>query len=99
MSLAPVEERQVETDLISRELPVVNWNLVVWDDPINLMSYVERVFMTYFGYSRQKSHKLMLEVHNNGKSIVSSGMRELMETHASAMHDYGLWATVERGDA
>lgn len=94
-SLAPIEAEQLEIV----ELPVSNWNLVVWDDPVNLMSYVEHVFMTHFGYSRPKAHKLMLEVHNNGRSIVASGMRERMETHAAAMQSYGLWATVERGDA
>lgn len=90
--LAPVEEQQLE----ALDLPVSSWNLVVWDDPVNLMSYVERIFMTYFGYPRPKAHLLMLEVHNTGRSVVANGMRELMETHASAMHEYGLWATVER---
>lgn len=99
MSIAPVEDRLTSAELGTVSRPTTNWNLVVWDDPINLMSYVERVFMTYFGYARPKAHKLMLEVHNAGRSIVTSGMRELMETHASAMHDYGLWATVERGEA
>jgi ATP-dependent Clp protease adaptor protein ClpS len=72
------------------------WTTVVWDDPVNLMSYVTHVFMTYFGYSRPRSHKLMMQVHTQGRSVVAAGARELMEAHASAMHAYGLHATVEK---
>lgn len=68
---------------------------VVWDDPVNLMSYVTHVFTTYFRYSKQKAETLMLQVHNQGKAIVSRGNREEMERDVAAMHDYGLWASVE----
>ncbi|UYM07884.1 ATP-dependent Clp protease adapter ClpS [Solicola gregarius] len=69
---------------------------IVWNDPVNLMSYVAFVFRTYFGYSQEKANTLMLQVHNNGKAVVSSGSREEMERHVNAMHDYGLWATLQR---
>ena len=74
------------------------WVTIVWDDPVNLMSYVTHVFMTYFGYSKSKATKLMLQVHNEGKAVVSSGTREAMEADVNAMHAYGLWASVERAE-
>ncbi|MFS0867327.1 ATP-dependent Clp protease adapter ClpS [Microbacterium sp. 179-B 1A2 NHS] len=70
------------------------WQTVVWNDPVNLMSYVVHVFREYFGYSPERAHRLMLAVHHDGKAVVAEGAREQMELHAQAMHDYGLWATV-----
>lgn len=75
------------------------WVTLVWNDPVNLMSYVAFVFRTYFGYSENKAKKLMLQVHHEGKAVVSSGTREEMERHVQAMHEYGLWATLQRADA
>jgi ATP-dependent Clp protease adaptor protein ClpS len=72
------------------------WVTLVWNDPVNLMSYVTFVFQNYFGYTRKKAEKLMLEVHNDGKSVVASGSREEMERDVQAMHEYGLWATMEK---
>ncbi|MFK4790212.1 ATP-dependent Clp protease adapter ClpS [Microbacterium sp. ZW T5_56] len=72
------------------------WQTVVWDDPVNLMSYVVRVFRDYFGFSPEKANALMLHVHNDGHAVVAEGAREQMELHAQAMHDYGLWATVRQ---
>ncbi len=72
------------------------WVTIVWNDPVNLMSYVSFVFQTYFGYARKRAEKLMLEVHNDGKSVVSTGSREEMERDVQAMHEYGLWATMEK---
>lgn len=72
------------------------WQCVVWDDPVNLMSYVTYVFMSYFKYSKEQSTQLMLRVHNDGKAAVKSGPREEIERDVSAMHSYGLWATLER---
>ena len=93
---SPVELEQPETeDLTSLATP---WVTIVWNDPVNLMSYVSYVFQTYFGYSRKKAEKLMLEVHNDGKSVVSNGSREEMERDVQAMHEYGLWATMEKQD-
>jgi ATP-dependent Clp protease adaptor protein ClpS len=94
---SPVELDQPETD----DLTFVDqpWVTVVWNDPVNLMSYVSYVFETYFGYSRKKAEKLMLEVHNDGRSVVASGSREEMERDVQAMHEYGLWATLEKAEA
>lgn len=75
------------------------WVTIVWDDPVNLMSYVTHVFTTYFHYSKAKSQKLMLQVHQDGKAVVSSGTREEMERDVNAMHEYGLWATMDRSDS
>ena len=72
------------------------WVTLVWDDPVNLMSYVAYVFQKYFGYDKSKAEKLMLEVHTEGKSVVSTGTREEMERDVQAMHEYGLWATMEK---
>ncbi|SEJ31790.1 ATP-dependent Clp protease adapter ClpS [Demequina mangrovi] len=74
------------------------WVTVVWNDPVNLMSYVTRVFQEYFGLARADAEARMREVHENGRSVLSSGSREQMEVHVQAMHSYGLWATLERGD-
>ncbi|MGM1016463.1 MAG: ATP-dependent Clp protease adapter ClpS [Actinomycetota bacterium] len=76
--------------------PLEPWQVLVWNDPVNLMSYVVRVFRTYFGYTVDHATTLMLAVHHDGHAIVATGPRETMEVHAQAMHDYGLWATVRR---
>ncbi|WP_337003095.1 MULTISPECIES: ATP-dependent Clp protease adapter ClpS [unclassified Microbacterium] len=76
--------------------PLEPWQVLVWNDPVNLMSYVVRVFRTYFGYSVERATALMLAVHHDGHAIVSTGPRETMEVHAQAMHDFGLWATVRK---
>ncbi|KGJ79515.1 Clp protease ClpS [Cryobacterium roopkundense] len=75
------------------------WITLVWDDPVNLMSYVSYVFRRYFGVTPQEAERLMLQVHNNGKAVVSTGNREAMERHVEAMHGYGLWATLAKAEA
>ncbi|MDA2977848.1 MAG: ATP-dependent Clp protease adapter ClpS [Candidatus Nanopelagicales bacterium] len=92
MSIAPLEKEQLD----SETLPNTPWVCIVWNDPVNLMNYVTYVFMTYFKYSKEKAEKLMLQVHNEGKSVVSSGSREEMERDVNAMHSYGLWATLQK---
>ena len=72
------------------------WQVVVWNDPVNLMSYVSYVFRSYFGYSREQAEALMLAVHNDGRAVVATGNREEMERHVEALHDFGLWATLSR---
>ncbi len=72
------------------------WQTVVWNDPVNLMSYVVRVLQQYFGYPRDVATTLMLAVHHEGHAVVCEGPREQMELHAQAMHDYGLWATIRK---
>ena len=71
------------------------WVVVVWNDPVNLMSYVVYVFQKLFGYSREKATKLMLDVHHKGRAIVSSGSRERAELDVFRLHEHGLWATME----
>ncbi|MDO5729261.1 MAG: ATP-dependent Clp protease adapter ClpS [Actinomycetaceae bacterium] len=72
------------------------WLTVVWDDPVNLMSYVTHVFQRHFGYSRERAHALMMKVHVEGRANVSRGQRERMEADVVAMHSYGLKATLEQ---
>lgn len=74
------------------------WVTIVWDDPVNLMTYVTYVFMELFGYSKEGATELMLKVHNDGKAIVSTGSREEMEHDVARLHEFGLWATLQRGD-
>jgi ATP-dependent Clp protease adaptor protein ClpS len=77
----------------------VPWVTIVWNDPVNLMSYVTYVFQTYFGYSKEKATQLMLDVHRKGRAVVSNGPRDEMERDTQAMHEYGLWATFQKDDA
>jgi ATP-dependent Clp protease adaptor protein ClpS len=92
--VVPVEETEIDaTEVASPDRP---WVTVVWNDPVNLMSYVTWVFQKLFGFSRQKAELLMLDVHHKGRAIVSSGVRERMEHDASRLQAYGLWATVDR---
>ncbi len=72
------------------------WVVIVWNDPINLMSYVTLVFQKLFGYNKAKATKLMLQVHHEGKAVVSSGTREKAEYDVSRLHGHGLWATMQR---
>ncbi|WP_370643520.1 ATP-dependent Clp protease adapter ClpS [Micrococcus sp. ACRRV] len=74
------------------------WHVVVWNDPVNLMSYVAYVFRSHFGYSAARAQSLMLEVHERGRSVVFTGSREAAEGHVTAMHGFGLWATLEQAE-
>ncbi len=94
MSVAPVE---VQRPLLEEDLDRP-WITIVWNDPINLMSYVTYVFMTYFKYDRAKSELLMMDVHERGKAVVSNGTREEMERDVTALHSYGLWATLQKDE-
>lgn len=71
------------------------WVVIVWNDPVNLMSYVVFVFQKLFGYSREKATRLMMQVHHEGKAAVSSGSREKAEADVARLHAHGLWATME----
>jgi ATP-dependent Clp protease adaptor protein ClpS len=93
MSIAPVEIREpTDEDVAEPDRP---WVVIVWNDPINLMSYVTYVFQKLFGYSREKATKLMLDVHHKGRAVVSSGPRERAELDVFRLHEHGLWATME----
>jgi ATP-dependent Clp protease adaptor protein ClpS len=95
-STAPVEIREPEVEeYVDLDRP---WKVIVWNDPINLMSYVAFVFQKLFGYSKEKAHKLMLEVHNHGRAIVSSGPREKAELDVFRLHEHGLWATMQQDE-
>ena len=72
------------------------WIVLVWNDPINLMSYVTFVLQKLFGYSREKAETLMLQVHNDGRAVVSSGSREKAELDVFRLHEHGLWATMQQ---
>ncbi|MFG3494399.1 ATP-dependent Clp protease adapter ClpS [Streptomyces sp. NPDC047928] len=98
VSVAPVEIERTEAaeESFAVTEPDVPWVTIVHNDPVNLMSYVTYVFQAYFGYSKDKAHKLMLDVHHKGRAVVSSGTREEMERDVQAMHGYGLWATLSQ---
>jgi len=97
-TLAPERTAEVEEITDSVVSPDQPWITIVWNDPVNLMTYVTHVFMTVFGYDRPKAEKLMLDVHRRGKAIVSHGTRERMELDVNTLHGYGLWATLQKND-
>ena len=81
--------------LVAPDLP---WVVLVWNDPINLMEYVQFVFQKLFGYSKEKARQLMLDVHLRGKAVVSNGTREAAELDVFRLHEHGLWATMQQDD-
>jgi ATP-dependent Clp protease adaptor protein ClpS len=92
-SAAPVEVR--EPDISETVVPDPPWVVIVWNDPINLMSYVTFVLQKLFGYNKEKATKLMLDVHHKGKAVVSNGSREKAELDVFRLHEHGLWATMQ----
>ncbi|SED75398.1 ATP-dependent Clp protease adapter ClpS [Ruania alba] len=98
VSSAPVGTPDTDsvTESDARTAPDKPWRTIVWNDPVNLMSYVTYVFRSYFGYSEEKARALMMQVHEQGRSAVSHGSREKMEVDVQAMHSYGLWATLSQ---
>ncbi|HEX9124188.1 MAG TPA: ATP-dependent Clp protease adapter ClpS [Actinomycetota bacterium] len=93
-STAPIETDRPSGDQdLEPEMP---WVVVVWNDPVNLMSYVVYVFQKLFGYSREKATRLMMDVHQKGKAAVSHGSREKCEFDVSRLHAHGLWATLQK---
>jgi ATP-dependent Clp protease adaptor protein ClpS len=93
---APVEvqEPEVSDAVVAHR----RWKVIVWNDPINLMSYVTFVIQKLFGYSRDKAHRLMMDVHTKGRAVVSSGPREKAELDVFRLHEHGLWATMEHDE-
>jgi ATP-dependent Clp protease adaptor protein ClpS len=91
---APVRVHEPEQDE-SREVDRP-WVVIVWNDPVNLMTYVTYVFQKLFGYDREKAEKLMLQVHHEGKAAVSTGTREKAESDVARLHAAGLWATMQQ---
>ena len=87
-----VEEPSIDTNLaIDRP-----WIVLVWNDPINLMSYVTYVLQKVFGYSNEKAESLMLDVHEKGRAVVSNGSKEKAELDVFRLHEHGLWATMQQ---
>ncbi len=94
MSIAPTtEEVAAPEDDVDLDVP---WVTIVWNDPVNLMSYVTYVLQAHYGYSRAKAEKLMMRVHTEGRAVVANGPREAMEADTEALHGYGLWATFQK---
>jgi ATP-dependent Clp protease adaptor protein ClpS len=90
----PVEVEEPTTDeVLDADRP---WVVLVWNDPINLMSYVTFVLQKLFGYSREHAESLMLDVHHKGRAVVSSGTREKAELDVFRLHEHGLWATMQK---
>lgn len=87
-----------QPDLDISQLVDKPWTTIVWDDPVNLMSYVAMVFVKLFGFTQERAHELMLQVHNEGRTAVTSGSREEMERDVQALHEHGLWATLQRDE-
>jgi ATP-dependent Clp protease adaptor protein ClpS len=85
-----------EKDVATLEATDAPWVTLVWDDPVNLMTYVTYVFQKLFGYSEPHATKLMMQVHNEGRAVVSAGSRESMEVDVSKLHAAGLWATLQQ---
>ena len=93
---APAEvDKPIDEDVVDPDLP---WIVIVWNDPINLMSYVTFVLQKLFGYPKHVAEKLMLQVHHEGRAAVSSGTREQMENDVQRLHAHGLWATLQKDD-
>lgn len=101
MPANPVAPAPIQVDepglgeVVEPDLP---WIVLVWNDPINLMSYVTLVFQQLFGYSLEKATELMLDVHHKGKAVVSSGTREKAELDVFRLHEKGLWATMQKDE-
>lgn len=94
----PVEQERTQVDPEGAELGAVDrpWQTVVWNDPVNLMSYVTYVFQKLFGYGKEQAVKLMLDVHHKGRAIVSSGSKDKVEADVAKLHAAGLWATMQK---
>ncbi len=94
--VSSVETPSIEEETRTADELDLPWQVVVHNDPVNLMSYVTMVFQKVFGFSRATAEKHMLEVHEQGRSIVWSGVRERAELYVQQLHGYLLLATIER---
>lgn len=94
----PTPDRSSDVAVLDRPEPDVPWVTLVWNDPVNLMSYVTWVLQTHFGYQRTQAEALMMDVHHKGRAVVSTGSKEKVEADTEAMHGYGLWATFQKDD-
>ena len=92
----PAPTRQVEQEFAEESTADVPWQAIVWNDPVNLMSYVTYVLQKLFGYPEPKATALMLDVHHKGKAAVSSGDKDKIEGDVAKLHAAGLWATMQK---
>ena len=92
----PAPTRQVEPDIAEDSSADVPWQAIVWNDPVNLMSYVTYVLQKLFGYPEPKATALMLDVHHKGRAAVSSGDKDKIEADVAKLHAAGLWATMQK---
>ncbi len=93
---SPLEVAEPDIDISVEVTPDMPWVVLVWNDPINLMSYVTFVLRKLFGYSEEKATELMLDVHHKGRAVVSSGPKEKAEADVARLHEHGLWATMQK---
>ncbi len=91
---SPVEVDEPTGDAVTD--PDTPWIVLVWNDPINLMTYVSFVFQKLFGFPREKADRLMMQVHEEGRAVVANGNRETCEVHVFRLHEHGLWATMQQ---
>ncbi len=98
LATAPVEVERPLTDTDIEIDPDIDvpWIVIVWNDPINLMTYVTWVFQKVFGFPRAEAERLMMDVHTKGKAVVAHGPKERCEAHVATLHGYGLWATMQK---
>ena len=92
---APGSSTTLEEVVHARPVPAPRWIVIVWNDPVNLMTYVTFVFRKLFGYSQAHARRLMLQVHHEGRAVVSGGTREKCEHDVARLHAHGLWATMQ----
>ena len=92
----PAPTRQVDPVVVEDSMADTPWQAIVWNDPVNLMTYVTYVLQKLFGYEKAKAEKLMLQVHNEGKAAVSTGTREKAEHDVARLQAHGLWATLQQ---
>ena len=95
---SPLEVADPKIDDDIEVLPDTPWVVLVWNDPINLMSYVTFVLQKLFGFSEEKATELMLDVHHKGRAVVSNGPKEKAEADVARLHEHGLWATMQKDD-
>ena len=98
LTKSSLQASTIAPDLDSDQLTDIQrpWVVIVWNDPINLMSYVSFTFQKLFGYTKEKANALMLDVHNKGRAVVSKGTREKAELDVLRLHQHGLWATLQQ---
>ena len=96
MSIETLPEADEKTAEKVKDAFEKGWSVIVWNDPVNLMSYVVFVFMRVLGFAREKATKHMLEVHRQGKSVVATETREKAEMYHQQIQSHGLKVTLER---